>query len=101
MVKTAFFYFFCFSIYKIVDGECNMDIYQSVTSIESIIRNPEFLKFIPHHIKTKSCVSMQLKKSPFLIRHVSDKYKTQQICDKAILKNCETLNSVPDCYKNQ
>ena len=23
------------------------------------------------------------------------------MCDKAILKNDETLKSVPDCYKNQ
>ena len=23
------------------------------------------------------------------------------MCDKAILENCGTLKSVPDCYKNQ
>ena len=25
----------------------------------------------------------------------------QQMCDKAVLENDETLKSVPDCYKNQ
>ena len=27
--------------------------------------------------------------------------KTQEMCDKAALENGGTLNSVPDCYKNQ
>ena len=38
---------------------------------------------------------------PFLIRRVPDQYKTQHICDKAVLENGETLKSLPDCYKNQ
>ena len=42
-----------------------------------------------------------VKKLPFAIRHVPDRYKTQQMCDKAILENGKTLESVPDCYKNQ
>ena len=28
-----------------------------------------------------------LKKLPYLLRYVADKYKTQQMCDKAILEN--------------
>ena len=43
---------------------------------------------------------MQLK-LPYLLRHVPDQYKTQQMCNKAILENGGTLKSVPDCYKNQ
>ena len=42
-----------------------------------------------------------VKKLPFVKRYVSDQYKTQQMCDKAILENGETLESVSDCYKNQ
>ena len=30
---------------------------------------------------------MQLKKLTFVIRYVSERYKTQQMCDKAILEN--------------
>ena len=37
-------------------------------------------------------------KLPYLLRYVPDKYKTQQIFDKAILQNGGTLNSVLDCY---
>ena len=37
----------------------------------------------------------------FLIRYVPDQYETQQMCDKVILENGETLKYVPDCYKNQ
>ena len=42
-----------------------------------------------------------VKKLPYLLRYVSDQYKTQQMCDKAILENGGTLKSVTDCYKNQ
>ena len=36
-----------------------------------------------------------------VIRYVSDRYKTQQMSDKAVLENGGTLESVRDCYKNQ
>ena len=38
-----------------------------------------------------------VKKIPFVTRYVSDRYKTQQMCDKSILENGETLEPVPDC----
>ena len=44
---------------------------------------------------------MQLKTLPYLLRYVPDQYKIQQMCDKAILENSETLKPVPYCYKNQ
>ena len=37
-----------------------------------------------------------LKKLRYLLRYVLDQYKAEQICDKAILGNVETLKSVPD-----
>ena len=42
-----------------------------------------------------------VKKFLYLLRYVPDEYKTQQMCDKAILENVGPLKSVPDCYKNQ
>ena len=30
-------------------------------NIGTVIRNPEMLKFVPDNLKTKKCVSMQLK----------------------------------------
>ena len=52
----AFFLFFCFGIYKIVDREYSMDItdiYESVkVSIGTVMKNPEILKFVPDHLKT-------------------------------------------------
>ena len=42
-----------------------------------------------------------VKNLPYLLRYVSDWYKIQQMCDKAILENGRTLKSVPDCYKNE
>ena len=69
-----------------VDSGYSMDIYKSVKiSIGTVMRNPEMFKFVPDHLKTKTYVSMQLKDYLFLIRYVPDQYKTQQMCDKAIL----------------
>ena len=42
-----------------------------------------------------------VKKLPYLLRYVLDRYKTQQMFKKAILENFETIRSVPGCYKNQ
>ena len=60
------------------------------------MRNPEMLKFVPHHLQTKKMCKHAVKKLPFLIWYAPDQYKTQKKFDKAILKNSETLK--PDCY---
>ena len=58
--QQLFFSFFCFNIYKMVG---NMIIYKSLkTNIGTVVKNPEMLKFVPRHLKTKTnCVSIQLK----------------------------------------
>ena len=35
------------------------------------------------------------------MRYVPNQYKTQQMCDKAILENDGIIKSVSDCYRNQ
>ena len=40
----------------------------------------------------------EMKKLLYVLRNVPDQYKTQRMCDKAILG---TLKCVPDCYKSQ
>ena len=70
------------------------------TSIGSIIKTPEMLRFIPDHLKTKTICKHAFKKLLFVIRHIPDPYKTQEMCDETILKNGGILRSVPDCYKN-
>ena len=50
-----------------------MDIYKSLNiSIGIVIKNPEMLKLVPDHLKTKHA----LKKLPYLSKYVPDKYKT-------------------------
>ena len=44
---------------------------------------------------------MELNKMSFVIRYVPHRYKTQQMCGKAILENGGMYESVLDCYKNQ
>ena len=51
-------------------------------------------------LKKKKMWKHAVKKLPFVIRYVSDQYKTQKMCDKAILENVGTLDSVPDYYNN-
>ena len=56
-----------------------IDVYKSINiSIGTVIKNPEMLKFVPGHLKTKKMCKHAVKNLPFLIRYVPDKYKTQQ-----------------------
>ena len=51
-----------FSVYKMVDSEYSTDNNKSSKiGIRTIMKNPEMLKFFPVYLKTKKCVSMQLK----------------------------------------
>ena len=39
-----------------------MDVYKSLNiCIRTVMKNLEMIKFVPDHLKTKKCVSMQLK----------------------------------------
>ena len=63
------------------------------------MKNSEMLKLIPDHLKTKKMCKHAVKRLPVVIRYVSDQYKSQQMCDKAILENGGTLESVSECCK--
>ena len=41
-----------------------------------------------------------VKQLPFLIRYVSHQYKTQEMCDKAVLETSETFRSALDCNRS-
>ena len=71
-----------------VDREKSPDNYKILKiSIGAIRKNPEFLKFVPRHLKNKEMCQNIVKKLPFVVRYVSDRYKTQ-------------VPFVPYCYKN-
>ena len=81
-----------------VDSEDNTDNYKcSKISIGTIMQNPEMLKLVPYNLKTKRMCKHAVRKLPFVIRYVPDRYNTQQMFHKAALKNGGTLESVPDC----
>ena len=70
-----------------------MDIYKSLNiSIGTVMENPEILKFILDHLKTKKMYKNAVKRLLYLLRYVPDQYKTQQMYDKVILENCGTLS---------
>ena len=50
-----------------VDREYNMDIYKSVKiNVEIEMRNPEMLKLVPNHLKTKKMCKHAVIKLPFI-----------------------------------
>ena len=54
------------------------------------------LRFILDHINTKKICKRLVKILPSLITHVSDRYKTQEMCDKAVNTCFFVFNFVPD-----
>ena len=38
-------------------------------------------------------------RSPHMLRHIPDLFKTQEMCDQAIEKNPQGLEAVPDHFK--
>ena len=86
LVGIVVFLLSCFTIYKNVDNECSTGNYKSLKiSIGEVIKNPEMIRFVPDHLKTKKCVNMQLK---IAIR-------------KAFIENGGTLKFLPESYTNQ
>ena len=50
-----------------------MDVCKSLSiSIGTVMRNPEMLKFVPDHLKTKKMCKHAVKKLPYLLRYVPD-----------------------------
>ena len=65
---------FLFSIYKMVDS---MFIHKPINiNIITMMKHPEMLKFVPDLLKTKQMRNYVAKKLPFVIRYVSNRYKT-------------------------
>ena len=63
-----FFLLFWFGIYKMVD---TMDIYKPLNiGIGKLMKNPEMLKFISDHLKTKRMRNHAVKKLTYLLRYV-------------------------------
>ena len=56
-----------------------MGIYKSLNiNIGTVMKNPEMLKFVPDHLRTKKMCNYAVKKLPYLLRYVPDRYKTKK-----------------------
>ena len=82
-------------MYKMV-GSRNLKI-----SIGEIIKDPEILRLVPDHLKTKMMCRHAVKKLLFLVKFFPDRYKTQGTRDKVILENGGMLMFILDPYKDQ
>ena len=80
----------------------SVDVCKSLNiSIGTVMRNPEMLKFVLHHLKNKKMCKHAVKKLPYLLGYSNDNFKAQELYDKAILESGGTLKSILDCRKNQ
>ena len=61
------------------ESENNNDNYYNTHSYKT-------MEFVPDHIKTKTMCKDAVKKLLFVIIHVLDRYKTQEMCDKVVLR---------------
>ena len=55
-----------------VDSKYSTDYKSLKVRIQVIIKNPEMLKFIPDHLKTKKMCKYAVKKLSLIIRYVPD-----------------------------
>ena len=53
------------------------------------------------NLKTEKTCERAVKKFPFIVTCIPDRYKTHIMYNKAILENGGTLKSVPDYYKTK
>ena len=71
-MRRAFSFCF-FLLYKIVYSEYSPHSHKSLKMhIEAIMKNPEMLRFVPDHLKTKKMCKNAAKKLLFVITYVSD-----------------------------
>ena len=60
-----------------VCSEYSSDNYKFLLiSIGAIIKNPEMVRFVLDHLKTKKMCKNVVKKLPFVTKYVSHRYKT-------------------------
>ena len=72
------------------------------------MKNPEILKLVPDHLKTKKMSKHAVKKLPYLWRYDPDQsksvpycYKNHEMSNKAV-ENCpHALEFVLECYMTQ
>ena len=76
-----------------------MDVCKSLNiSNVTVMKNPEILKFVSNWHKTIKMCKNTVKKLPYLLRYFPDQqYKTQPMCNKAILENGGKW-SASDCH---
>ena len=57
-----------------------MNVYKSLNIIiVTVMKNPEMLKFVPDHLKTKRMCKHAVKQLRYLLRYFPDQYKIQQM----------------------
>ena len=76
-----------------VDSEYTSDNYKSLKlGIGEVIKRLEMLRFVPDQLQAKRLFKNVVTKLPFVIRYVTNRYKTQEMWI-----SCGTLMFVLDC----
>ena len=76
-----------------VDSKYTLDNYKSLKlGIGEVIKRLEMLRFVPDQLQAKRLFKNAVTKLPFVIRYVTNRYKTQEMWI-----SCGTLMFVLDC----
>ena len=62
---------------------------------------PEVLKFVPDHFKTKRMRKWAVEGEPEALEFIPDHFKTKKMCDRAVEDEPDTLEFIPDYLKTQ
>ena len=91
-----------------VDSECSTDDCKSPEiSIGAIMKNPEMLKFVTDHLKTKKIPDWYktqemchiiIYKDPFMLIYCPNIYKTQRMCDETVDDCLAALKVISDWF---
>ena len=94
LIRTAFFTFSVLAYIKWL----TVNIAQPPKiSLGATIKDPEMLRLVPDHLKTKEMWEHAVKKLPFLMKFLFDRFKTLRMCNKVILENAEMLMFILHC----
>ena len=72
--------------YKMHDSKIN-NCKTLKINIAAIIKDPEMLRFVPDHLKTKRISKNAVKNMLFTIKYVPDQYKTTKMCEIVFIEN--------------
>ena len=65
---------------------------------EAMRNNPYMLRHVANHFKTEEMCDDAVEASPWQLKYIPDQYKTQKMCDEVVIDDSSSLQYVPDWF---